>query len=71
MNPIPGQEEENAEFLENMGVAVWIKKNDIAKEVLNKLFNSPEKMKEMKVNARLLAKKNSCKDICELIFTNI
>lgn len=67
INPIPGQEEENAEFLENKGVAVWIKKNDDAKEILEDLFSSPEKMKEMKINARLLAKKNSCKDICEIV----
>lgn len=25
INPIPGQEEENAEFLEQKGVAVWLK----------------------------------------------
>lgn len=67
INPIPGQEEENAEFLESKNVAIWIKKNDDPKEVLGNLFNSPEKMKEMKISARLLAKKNSCKDICEII----
>lgn len=67
INPIPGQEEENATFLEEKKVAIWIKKNDDAKDILEKLFNSPENMKEMKVNARLIAKKNSCKDICEII----
>lgn len=51
-----------------MGVAIWIRKTDNAKEVLTNLFNSPEKMRNMKVNARLHAKKNSCKDICEIIF---
>lgn len=66
INPIPGQEEENATFLEEKGVAIWIKKNDNAKDVLEELFSSPERMKEMKVNARLLAKKHSCKDICEI-----
>lgn len=67
INPIPGQEEENAEFLENKGVAIWIKKEDNAKDVFEKLFNSPELMKEMKVNAKLLAKKNSCIDICKTL----
>ncbi len=28
INPIPGQEEENAEFLEEKGIAVWLKKHD-------------------------------------------
>lgn len=67
INPIPGQEEENAEFLESKNVAVWIRKNDNAKEVLENIFNSPDLMKKMKINARLLAKKNSCKDICEIV----
>lgn len=51
-----------------MGVAVWIRKDDDAKEVLTRLFSSFDKMRDMKVNARLLAKRNSCKDICEIIF---
>lgn len=67
INPIPGQEEENAAFLESKNVAVWIHKNDDTKQILQDLFSSPEKMKEMKVSARLLAKKNSCKDICEIV----
>lgn len=67
INPIPGQEEENAEFLENKKVAVWIKKHDDVKERLQEIFSNPEKMQEMKINARLLAKKNSTKDICEII----
>lgn len=67
INPIPGQEEENATFLENKGVAIWIKKHDDTKQILEELFSSPEKMQKLKINARLLAKKNSCKDICEIL----
>jgi processive 1,2-diacylglycerol beta-glucosyltransferase len=70
INPIPGQEEENASFLENKGVAIWIKKHDDASQILKDLFSSPEKMQKMKVNARLLAKKNSSKDICETLLKN-
>lgn len=68
INPIPGQEEENAEFLEAKQVAVWIKKHDNEKEVLESILHSPEIMQKMKINARLLAKKNSCKDICHILF---
>ena len=67
INPIPGQEEENASFLENSGVAIWIKKHDDEKVVLEELFNNPAKMQKLKINARLLAKKNSSKDICEIL----
>ena len=28
INPIPGQEEQNAEFLEKSGLAYWIKEDD-------------------------------------------
>lgn len=67
INPIPGQEEENASFLEDKGVAIWIKKHNNVGEVLRDLFSSPDRMQKMKVNARLLAKKNSSKDICKIL----
>lgn len=67
INPIPGQEEENAEFLEEKGVAIWIKKNDNIENELFKVLNSEEKLQSMKINARLLAKKNSTRDICEIL----
>lgn len=67
INPIPGQEEENAEFLVEHNVAVWLKNDDNPDEVIQKLFSSPEKLNDMKKNTILLAKKNSTKDICEII----
>lgn len=67
INPIPGQEEENAEFLEEKGVAIWIKKHDNIQDELYKVLNSEEKLQSMKINARLLAKKNSTRDICEIL----
>lgn len=70
INPIPGQEEENATYLEKHKVAIWIKKNDNVEEILNNLFSNPSKMREMKIRARLLAKKNSTKDICKILLDN-
>ena len=70
INPIPGQEEENAEFLEQNGVAIWLKKEDNVKEVLETIFNNPDKMLDMKIKARLLSKKNSTQDICKIILNN-
>lgn len=67
INPIPGQEEENAEFLEKNKVAIWIKKGDDVGKILNDLFSNPDKIQEMKVHARLMAKKNSTKDICKIL----
>ena len=67
INPIPGQEEENAEFLVEHNVAVWLKKDDNPNEVIENLFNDSEKLDNMKKSTILLAKKNSTKDICEQI----
>ena len=43
---------------------------DNVEEILNDLFSSPEKMQEMKVKARLMAKKNSTRDICTILFNS-
>ena len=67
INPIPGQEVQNALFLEEKGVAIWIK-NDVDSEiVIRNILNNPKEIKHMKIRAKLLAKKNSTKDICEII----
>ena len=71
INPIPGQEEENAEFLEAHNVAIWLKKNDDPNEVIQELFSTPDKLEKMKQNTKLLAKKTSTKDICEIIMNII
>ena len=71
INPIPGQEEENAEFLENMGCAVWLKKKENAKQVLSTVLSNDTKLEEMKKSAEHFARPNSTKDICSTIFSQI
>lgn len=66
INPIPGQEEENAEFLENSGAAIWIKKNSDPNNIINSILSNDNKLKEMKENSIKLAKKNSTQDICKI-----
>lgn len=67
INPIPGQEEQNAEFLENHNVGIWIRKNDNPDEIINNLFSYEEKILEMKENTKKLAKKYSTRNICKTI----
>lgn len=67
INPIPGQEEQNAEFLEENGVALWIKKEDNILQILENLFSTPNKLESMKENTKKLAKLYSTKDICEIL----
>lgn len=70
INPIPGQEEENAEFLESKNIAVWIKKSDNSKEIIKNLLNNKEKIRIMKENTKILARPNSTRDICDILFKN-
>lgn len=68
INPIPGQEEQNAAFLEQTGAAVWLKKEDDISKVLSRFLTSDEKLATMKKKALLLAKPNAVSDICRILF---
>lgn len=70
INPIPGQEEENASFLENNGVGIWIKKQDDIKERLESILRNPKKLDEMKHHIRELSKPNSTENICKTILND-
>lgn len=67
INPIPGQEEENAEFLVSNGVGVWIKKEDAPEKVITNLFSSPHILDQMKKNTEKFTKQYSTKMICEIL----
>lgn len=67
INPIPGQEEENAEFLVNNNVAIWIKKGDNIARSLKYLSRDIDKMKLMKANAEKLAKPEATANICKIL----
>ncbi len=46
--PIPGQEEQNADFLVRNGMAVRLKKDKTCTETITQLINSPEKRRTMR-----------------------
>lgn len=71
INPIPGQEEENAEFLESKGIAIWIRKKDNVTEILNTLFSNPDTFKKMKENTKQLSNPHSTEDICDILLQSI
>ena len=70
INPIPGQEEENAEFLENAGAGIWLKKNDDVEKAFSSVLLNDSVLNKMKTNSIKLAKPNSTEDICKTIFSN-
>lgn len=67
INPIPGQEEENAEFLESSGAAIWIKNDDNVDEVLDSILKDRNKLEDMKQKAIQIAKPASTMDICQIL----
>ena len=71
INPIPGQEEENAEFLVQSGAAIWLKQEDDPQKIFSELLNDAEKLLMMKENAKKIAKKNASKDICEILLSDV
>lgn len=70
INPIPGQEEENAEFLENKGIAIWIRKSDDSKNIIENLLSNNDKLQSMKENTYILAKPLSTQSICKILLDN-
>ncbi len=69
INPIPGQEEENAEFLEDNGVAIWLRKEDNPKEIFENI--TMEKLRSMKEKTKELAKPYSTREICHMIMDDL
>ncbi len=69
INPIPGQEEENAEFLENSGAAIWLNASRSPEDVFNSVLSNDSKISQMKSCVAKIAKRNSTKDICEILFS--
>lgn len=67
INPIPGQEEENAEFLVNNNIAIWIKKGDNIARALKTLSRNPDQIKQMSENALAFAKPDATADICNTL----
>ena len=60
-------EEENAKFLEDSGVGIWLKQKENCDEIITELLNDENKLNQMRKNTESLAKKNSTMDICRTI----
>ena len=65
INPIPGHEVQNAEFLEANNIGIWLKKNDDIYSTLNNFLSSKEQLAQMRENALKLSRKDSLEDICK------
>lgn len=64
---IPGQEEENAEFLINHNMAIRLEKGQSCDKVIEELLINKEKLNGMKEACKSFNKNDSSKNICALI----
>lgn len=67
INPIPGQEESNAEFLLNNGLAQMVTPTYTIDDALFQFFYYPEKIENLKKNIRLVGKRFSTERLCNFI----
>lgn len=69
VNPIPGQEERNTEFLLNNGLAMKVTDTFGIDEALYYLYGTPDRIERMRENIRLIGKPNATRDLCKFIMT--
>ncbi|NJD01014.1 MAG: UDP-N-acetylglucosamine--LPS N-acetylglucosamine transferase [Ruminiclostridium sp.] len=67
MSPIPGQEERNARFLTNTGVAAHIFRNEDLESLFCQVLDNPLRLRHMREMAEYLAKPNASEAIADLI----
>ncbi|MGI6065523.1 MAG: MGDG synthase family glycosyltransferase [Bacillota bacterium] len=67
VDPLPGQEDRNTEFLLNWGVAVKAKHPESLPPLINQLMKNGLRMRHMKEMALYLAKPSSAEDICQFV----
>lgn len=69
MNPIPGQEDRNTEFLVNNGAAIMVTETFPLEEALFELLKSPCRLRLLEESVKYLGKPDSTKDVCEFIIS--
>lgn len=67
INPLAGQEERNAEFMMNCGLALQATKTFSIDEAVNLLINDKIMIEEIADNINRIINKNSTRDICDFI----
>jgi processive 1,2-diacylglycerol beta-glucosyltransferase len=66
LNPIPGQEIRNSDWLLENAAAIKINNIPTAKGKLEALFSDPKRLEDLKANSRRLARPQAALDIAEL-----
>lgn len=67
MNPIPGQEANNARFLLNAGVAIKVKNKEELIIVTEELLNNPVKLEQMRRATKIYSKPDAAVEVAKLL----
>ena len=70
VNPIPGHEMRNAEFMLNNGLALYATKSFPLDEAVFSLFQHPERINLLRSTIEIYARQNSAKNLCEFLIKN-
>lgn len=71
MNPIPGQEDRNMEFLVNSGAAVMATDTFPVDEALYELMTNPWRLDLLEQSVCHIGKPNSTKDVCDFVLDTL
>lgn len=71
IDPLPGIEDRNVEFLLNNGAALYVTKTYMVNEALGLLLTSPKRCNTITEAIKSLAKPNATKDLCDFLINNI
>jgi len=69
VNPIPGQEARNREFLLNSGTAVSVNDRCTVEELVCRLFQNPQRMDAMRMCIDSLRHPDSTKEVCRFVLS--
>lgn len=71
MNPIPGQEDRNMEFLVNSGAAIMATPTFPVDESLYEIMNNDWRLELLRKSVEQIGKPNSTRDFCEFIIKTV
>lgn len=71
MDPLPGVEDRNVEFLQANGAAIYITKTFQIADALYLLLRCPGRLERLKESIRSISKPNSTTDLCRIITQTI
>lgn len=68
VDPIPGQEERNCDFLTNNGVAMRVNESFSITEIINSIIHHPHRVQLMKANIELISNNDATTKLADFVF---